>query len=232
MQVENEWEMIFQKGGYCMELQELILYCLQKKGAYLDNSVGKDPILVKLDRKVFAEIYTKEPEFKITLKCEPGLAEQYRLKFPGIVVKGYHHPSLHQPYWNTIYLNRMVEDQMILEMIDHSYDRVIKGFSRNIRKDIEEGQLFKQHMKLSADKERVSDMIELLKLQMKGKQIHIIEEKKQYTESEWKEIKKNEVIIFVHRRVEEDPALAEQCNRMKERLAKYPGKVFEIIYDE
>lgn len=53
-----------------MELKKLIEYCLSKKGGYMYFPFGKFPICFKIEKKVYAEIYPKEENYKITLKCE------------------------------------------------------------------------------------------------------------------------------------------------------------------
>ena len=105
-------------------MKELIEYCLTKKGAYLDYPFGNIPICVKVAGKIFAELYPVEQDYKITLKCEPMLADYYRNRFPKVVVRGYHCPPVQQPYRNTIYINH-IDKQLLLEMIDHSYEQVI-----------------------------------------------------------------------------------------------------------
>ena len=41
-------------------------------------------------------------------------------------------------YRNTVYINKTVDDKLIFEMIDHSYDEVMKSFSKKVQKEISE----------------------------------------------------------------------------------------------
>lgn len=119
-----------------MELKELVQYCLTKNKAYEDYPFGDIPICIKVNKKIFAEIYPLENDYKITLKCEPLLAELYRKEYPKVVVKGYHCPGMQQMYRNTVYINKSVSDELIYEMIDHSYEEVLKSFSKKVQKEI------------------------------------------------------------------------------------------------
>lgn len=72
---------------------------------YIDYPFGEDPVCIKVHGKIFAEIYQKVDNFKITLKCEPILANYWRNQYPGIVVRGYHCPPVQQPYRNTVWVD-------------------------------------------------------------------------------------------------------------------------------
>jgi len=117
--------------------EQLINYCLSKKEAYLDFPFGEQPVCVKIKAKIFAEVYTHPDNFKITLKCEPLLAELYRQKYPNFIVRGYHCPGAQQRHRNTVYLNKSVPDDVIFSMIDHSYNEVVKAIPKKIRKELD-----------------------------------------------------------------------------------------------
>lgn len=89
-----------------------------------------------MNNKIFAELYLLENDYKITLKCDPLLAELYRKQYKDVVVRGYHCPPVQAIYRNTVYINKAVSDEVIFEMIDHSYDEVIKSFSKKIQKQL------------------------------------------------------------------------------------------------
>ncbi|MEA4963747.1 hypothetical protein SDC9_126182 [bioreactor metagenome] len=118
-----------------IKLEELIQYCCSKKKAYIDYPFGIEPICIKVNGKIFAEIYPKESNYKITLKCEPILADFFRNQYPDIVVRGYHCPPVQQPYRNTVWINK-IDDNILYGMIDHSYEQVIKSFSKKVQKEI------------------------------------------------------------------------------------------------
>ena len=88
-----------------------------------------------MNNRIFAQIYPKAEDFKITLKCTADVGDFYRRMYPDVVVRGYHCPSVQQPYWNTVYLTDFPYDEL-LNMIDHAYDTVIKSFSKKVQKEI------------------------------------------------------------------------------------------------
>ena len=115
-----------------MKSEEILKYCLSKPGAYLDYPFGDIPICVKVDGRIFAELYPNPTDYKITLSCESMLADFYRQQYPGIIVRGYHCPPVQQPYKNTIYLEGF-DENLLLDMIDHSYSQVIAKMTRKQR---------------------------------------------------------------------------------------------------
>ncbi len=107
-----------------MKNNDISRYCLSKPGAYEDFPFGMTPVCYKVCGKLFLQLYPVEGNHKITVSCEPMLADFYRMQHPGIVIPGYHCPNRIKPYMNTVYLNRDVDDSLIFKMIDHSYKRV------------------------------------------------------------------------------------------------------------
>lgn len=120
-----------------MEASKILEYCLNKKGAYEDFPFGEIPICVKINNKIFAQIYPNSHDYKITLKCNPDSANFYRQIYPEIVTRGYHCPPVQQPFWNTIDLNHIPEEEL-LNMIDHAYEQVFLSFSKKIQKELNE----------------------------------------------------------------------------------------------
>lgn len=118
-----------------MELREIKEYCLSKYKSYEDYPFGDVPICYKLNKKVFAQIYPHQEDYKITLKCTREAGEFFRQAYPGVVVRGYHCPPVQQPYWNTIYLNDF-PDEELMNMIDLAYDTVFQSFSKRIQEEI------------------------------------------------------------------------------------------------
>ncbi len=55
----------------------------------------------------------------------------------GKVVRDYHCPPVQQPYWNTIYLDDFLDEEL-LNMIDQTYETVFNSFSKKVQKQIKE----------------------------------------------------------------------------------------------
>jgi predicted DNA-binding protein (MmcQ/YjbR family) len=118
--------------------EDLIAYCLTKNQAYTDYPFGPEPVCIKVKGKIFAEIYSGPGNYKITLKCDPLLAQVYRLQFPGVVVRGYHCPSVQQQHRNTVWVEQM-DESLLLVLIGHSYEMVVKSLPKFVRKELESG---------------------------------------------------------------------------------------------
>ena len=106
-------------------------YCLDKPGAYRDLPFGETPVCFKVGGRLFAELYPRPEDYKITLKCDPILAGFYRRQYPGVVVRGYHCPPAQQPHRNTVQIDR-IDEQVLYEMIDHSYERVLAALPKRL----------------------------------------------------------------------------------------------------
>ncbi len=117
-----------------MQVEDITNYCLNKKKAYIDYPFGDIPICFKVNNKLFAQLYPLEDDFKITLKCDVLLAEMYRKQYKGIVVKGYHCPPIQAIHFNTVYINK-IKDEVLYEMIDHSYNEVVKSMPKKVQKE-------------------------------------------------------------------------------------------------
>ena len=77
----------------------------------------------KVAGKVFALSALRERPLRVSMKCDPGLAEQLREAHPEIV-GGYH---LNKRHWNTVSLEGALPDTMIGELVEDSYDLVVSG---------------------------------------------------------------------------------------------------------
>ncbi|HEX9061322.1 MAG TPA: MmcQ/YjbR family DNA-binding protein [Clostridia bacterium] len=121
---------------FIMTTDEIVNYCLQKDGAYLDFPFGDIPICIKVAKRLFAQIYPRPEDYKITLNCDRITGELYRNLYPGTVVRGYHCPPRLQPYFNTVHLNNSISDDELKEMIDNSYCVVVGKLPKNIRESL------------------------------------------------------------------------------------------------
>ena len=106
-------------------------YCLSKYGAYETYPFGPFPVCYKVCNRIFIEWYPDDS--KITVRCEPVLADFYRQAYPGLVMVGYHCPDRQKPYKNTVFLNTGMSDDLIFDMIDHSYEEAVKRLSKKDR---------------------------------------------------------------------------------------------------
>ena len=108
-----------------MERSELQAYCLSKKATIEDFPFGDDVAVYKVEGKVFALLPVDTPT-RISLKCDPALAGILRETYEA-VTPGWH---LNKKHWNSVNVDGSIPESEILEMIDHSYEQVVKGMSK------------------------------------------------------------------------------------------------------
>ena len=102
-------------------------YCASRKGTSAEYPFGPGARVYKVLGKMFALVSDDEP--RLSLKCDPVLAEVLRETYPAVRA-GYH---MNKRHWNTVDLDGGVPDAEIIEMIDHSYEMVVKGLSKVAR---------------------------------------------------------------------------------------------------
>lgn len=117
-----------------MQAQELIDYCLKKKGAYVDFPFGDSITVIKVKGRIFVQLFILKGVLSVTLNCSKEGGMFYREMFPNVVVRGYHCPSIQQPYFNTFALEgSSVPDEVIFQMADHSYSYVVSKLPKYVQ---------------------------------------------------------------------------------------------------
>lgn len=89
----------------------------------LDYPFGEEVAVYKLGDekgKMFALIQEDSDPVRLSLKCDPTLAELLREKYE-TVLPGYH---LNKKHWNTIICSGQVPDDELRDLIRHSYELV------------------------------------------------------------------------------------------------------------
>lgn len=114
-----------------MNARGLKAACLAMPGAVEEFPFPGNPDLsvFKVEGKVFALSALEAEPLKVSLKCDPEIAEQLRAEYPA-VIPGYH---LNKRHWNTVTLDGSLPARMVREMIEDSYDLVVASLPRAIR---------------------------------------------------------------------------------------------------
>ena len=105
--------------------------CLDRPGAVEEYPFGEITAVYKVAGKIFALSALAVTPLKVSLKCEPELAEQLRASHSAIV-PGYH---LNKRHWNTVDVEALPE-RMVTDMIEDSYDLVVAGLPRATRESL------------------------------------------------------------------------------------------------
>ncbi|MFN8268432.1 MAG: MmcQ/YjbR family DNA-binding protein [Chitinophagales bacterium] len=111
-----------------MNVEDIRVYCLNKKGVIECFPFDEDTLVFKVMGKMFLLVSISDPTCSINVKCDPDRAIQLREQYED-VQPGYH---MNKKMWNSVTYTGAFSKQQFYEMIDHSYDEVVKGL---IRKD-------------------------------------------------------------------------------------------------
>jgi predicted DNA-binding protein (MmcQ/YjbR family) len=104
--------------------------CLSFPGAYEDFPFTPVHSAFKVEKKLFAISELGATPLKVSLKCEPELAEQLRASYPDAIAPGYH---LNKRHWNTVLCDGALPDRMIRDMVEDSYDLIVAAMPRAVR---------------------------------------------------------------------------------------------------
>lgn len=116
-----------------MDIEQLREHCLSKKGTTEEFPFDEHTLVFKVLGKMFViaplNKWEKE-EATITLKCDPNYTIELREEYESI----YAGPYVSNKHWNTISIYKgELKPQFIIELIDHSYDMVVKGMTKKMR---------------------------------------------------------------------------------------------------
>lgn len=104
-------------------------YILTLPGVWLDYLFGEGVAVYKFGEdpgKIVAIIQEGSKPLRVSLKCDPQLAENLRQKYE-TVLPGYH---LNKKHWNTIICSGQLLDDEIFDLVRHSYQLVSSSQAR------------------------------------------------------------------------------------------------------
>ena len=110
-----------------MTHKEIHDYLLSFPDAWLDFPFGESASVYRIghdeaSKKMFAIIAENSKPLRLSLKCDPLLAEKLREDYE-TVLPGYH---LNKKHWNTIICTGQVPDDELKSLMIHSYN-LVKG---------------------------------------------------------------------------------------------------------
>lgn len=112
-----------------MTKDELRAYFGKKKGAEETFPFNETTLVFKVMGKMFGLMPLDTPETdapRLNLKCDPIHAEVLRQTYEAII-PGYH---MNKKHWNTVICDGTIPEDEIHEMIDNSYDLVVKSLKK------------------------------------------------------------------------------------------------------
>ena len=113
-----------------MDRKQLRDYCLSKKAALEEFPFGDEVAVYKVMGRMFA-LLPIGGTLTISLKCDPIFAQLLRDTYPAVT------PGWFKRHWNSVKVDDSIPQDELLEMIDHSYDQVVKGLTKTQRKELQ-----------------------------------------------------------------------------------------------
>lgn len=115
-----------------MNIEEIREYCLQKKGVTENFPFDEVTLVFRVMEKIFLFMPLDKTNPTISAKCDPERAIQLREQFPAI--KGGYH--LNKKHWNSIDLDGSVNNDLVLELIDHSYQLIADSLTKKLKEEL------------------------------------------------------------------------------------------------
>jgi predicted DNA-binding protein (MmcQ/YjbR family) len=113
-----------------VNIEELRDYCLAKPGVTEGFPFGEDTLVFKVGGKVF--LLTGLGGHSFNVKCDPEHAVELREQFDE-VKPGFH---MNKKHWNTVHTDGSLTNKQLRDMIDHSYDLVLKSLPKKLQAEI------------------------------------------------------------------------------------------------
>jgi len=115
-----------------MNVEILRDYCLSLKGVTESFPFDEETLVFKVMSKMFALIPLEKSE-RVSLKCDPERAIVLREEWEEII--GAWH--MNKKHWNSVSLDGRIPDQLVVDLVDHSYALVKKGLKKADREALE-----------------------------------------------------------------------------------------------
>ncbi len=115
-----------------MNIEEFREYCLSKKYVTECFPFDTTTLVFKVAGKMFALSGLENQPATVNLKCDPERAIELREEFTD-VIEGFH---MNKKLWNTITIEGNLPKNLLIELIDHSYDLVVKGLTKKLQKEL------------------------------------------------------------------------------------------------
>jgi predicted DNA-binding protein (MmcQ/YjbR family) len=116
-----------------MDIEGFRNYCLAKKAVTEELPFGPDTLVFKVMGKMFALGALESVPFKISLKCDPERAIALRDEYPDHIEGAYH---MNKKHWNSLEIE-MLPPQLVIELIEHSYELVVKSLPKKLQQELE-----------------------------------------------------------------------------------------------
>lgn len=120
-----------------MDLERLREYALSRPGKVTEDFPFDEEVLViRINGKIFLLTNVNAVPLTVNLKCDPERALELRERYSEIQ-PGFH---MNKKMWNTVDLSGRLPERLVMELIDHSYDEVVKKLTLKEREELAKGK--------------------------------------------------------------------------------------------
>lgn len=116
-----------------MKLQRIRDHLLAMPGSEETTPFGPEVLVYKVGGKMFALLGWQNLPVTVNLKCDPERAVLLREEHAAIA-PGYH---MNKQHWNTLTLDRTLDDALVFELVQHSYDLIVASLTKKARAALE-----------------------------------------------------------------------------------------------
>ena len=116
-----------------MTYDELCTYLLRHPGAIKEVPIGMDIQAFKVHDKIFALLAWQKDPMELTLKSKTVNGSRYASRYPSILSGS----SNNQIQWITVIIDGKIPLSELLDIIDESYELVLKSLKKAIREKLQ-----------------------------------------------------------------------------------------------
>lgn len=115
-----------------MNANEILDYCLAKKGVTESFPFDNETLVLKVGTKMFLLMALEKQPLSINVKTDPEWSAELREQHPQIT--GAFH--MNKTHWNSVLIDGLKKD-LIWQLIDQSYDLVFNSLTKKAKEEIE-----------------------------------------------------------------------------------------------
>ena len=115
-----------------MDANEILDYCLSKKGVEETFPFDKETLVMKVGGKMFLLMSLEKQPLSIAVKTDPEWSAELREKYPQIT--GAYH--MNKTHWNSVMCEGL-KRELIMKLIDSSYELIFESLTKKMKVEVE-----------------------------------------------------------------------------------------------
>jgi predicted DNA-binding protein (MmcQ/YjbR family) len=115
-----------------MNIENLRDFCLSLPHSTEDFPFDEKTLAFRVGGKIYLLTDVEEP-WEFNAKCHPERAVELRERYPDAIRPGYH---MNKTHWNTVRLDRGLDERLLRELIQHSYELVRSSLTKKLRESL------------------------------------------------------------------------------------------------